>query len=427
MSQRPENEPVPGPLGWLEFTVRVIRDRAHAGWAWLSDDELLRAVHERGGVAAYLPGERIGTRDQILLRLAVDPEGRVALAEPGAAPEAGPQLEDFVMGVLEELRVLALIDDETAVGPPGLPADRLRHDAQQPDPDTRQAYAWTSEEPVVGGVLASVLQQPVALHQEGGWTIGTVAHQSALVLREPPVRGPVTIFPFVALDRRGELRSFTYAEGRKPSQLRVHVEWGPPLQAAPPPDAHPDTLALARWLAEPEPGNSEDLPRGPEHTAPSAEQKAVIDRVLASGDGSTVLAELCTAFGVPALAAQLVEVPHGSPDPVAPDRTAGPDSRRGLIGQVLVDANSEEPTGRGPWAALERAIFHRPRIGLVLGFVELLIAGALIAAVLNGALSPWWWIAVAVLVLIGIEHTGSAVLRQRALQRERGQEPREGG
>lgn len=424
MAQNPAPGPTPGPLGWLEFTVRVVRDRSHTAWAWLSDEELLAAVHQRGGVAAYLPGERIGTRDQVLLRLAVDPDGRVALARPGEPPQAGPQLEDFVVEVLEELRVLGIIDGETAVGPPGLPADQLRQDAEQPDPDTRQVYAWTSEEPLIGTAVASVLQQPVQLHREGGWTIGTVAHQSPLVLREPPVRGPVDIFPFVALDRRGELRSFTYVEGRRASHLRLNVEWGPPMQAAPPADPHPDTLALAEWLTQPDgPGGT----RGPDAAGdraagkmvePTPEQAAVIDRVVATTDGSTALADLCAAFGVPTLAAELAEVPHGSPDPGAPARTAQPDSRRGMIGQALVDANAEEPTGKGPWAALERAIYHRPTIGLVLGFVELLVVGALVTTILNGALSAWWWIAVALLAFIGIEHTSTAVLRRAALRRE---------
>lgn len=416
MGQTAGTAPEPGPLGWLEFTCRVVRDRSHTAWAWLSDEDLLAAVHQRGGVAAYLPGEQIGTRDQVLLRLAVDTDGRVALARPGEPPAPGPQLEEFVVGILEELRTLALIDHETAVGPPGLPHEQLRHDAEQPDPDTRQVYAWKAQDATVGRLVASLLKQPVDLHRDGDWIVAAVAHQSPLILPDTPGRGPVGVYPFLSLDRRGELRSFTYREGARAKHQRIHVEWGPGLQAAPPPQAHPDTVALARWLADPDEKRGLEATAGSRVADPTAEQTATVERVIASDDGSTALADLCAAYGIPVLAARLVEVPHGAPDPVEPWQRVEPGSRASAVGQALVDANAEEPTGSMPWHALERSIYHRPQLGLVLGFIELLLAGGLMTAILNGALSPWWWIAVGALLLVGIEQSASGILRRRALR-----------
>lgn len=375
-------------------------------------------MHAAGGLAAYLPGERIGTRDQVILRLAVDPDGHVATTTPGGPPTAGPQLEDFLMPILDRLRVLAIVDPETAIGPPGLPADQLRQDAEQPDADTRQVYAWQAKDTTVGRIVATSLDQNLDLHRDGDWVIAAPAHGSPLVLHQAPGRGRMSIHPFVIVERRAELRAFTYIGGAKDSDLRVHVESGPPLLPAPPPGAHPDTTALSQWLARPE-ENHEHAPGAPSGVAtPSPAQVAVIERVISGDDPSSALEQLCQTFEVPELVARLAEVPHGQPDPVTPWQIVSPQSRRGIVAAAIADANSDEPTGRMPWHALDRAIYHRPTLGLALGFIEMVLAGILVAVVINGLLSPWWWILVGAIVLVAMDHTTSGAIRRHALRHE---------
>ena len=85
---------------WLELTLEVMRDRSHASWKFLDDEELLTALAARRAVAAYLPGAALATRDLVLLRLAVSPEGRVALLDGAGAPVPGPPVEEFVEELL---------------------------------------------------------------------------------------------------------------------------------------------------------------------------------------------------------------------------------------------------------------------------------------------------------------------------------------
>lgn len=421
MPRKPDHAPTPGPLGWLEVTVHLVRDRSHSGWGWLQDEELLAALQARGAVAAYLGGERIGVRDQLLLRLAVDPEGRVALATGGGPPEAGPIVQEFLVELVEELHVAALVDEQVTIGATGLPLEQLRQDAERPDPDTRQVYLWQADDAVEGRVLAAELQQPVDLHRVDGWVIAAVGHQSPVILHRPPGRGPFSMHPFAILDRRAELRSFTFVEGRRASHQRVQIEWGPPMRPAPPtPEGaatHPDTVALAQWLSSPDEATLPD-PESRRGPSPTPQQRAVIEEVMAGENADGALSALCVAYGLPVLAAQLAEVRHGDPDPVKPWQRVEPQGVGGLVGSTLLDANAEPSRGRMPWHVLDRAIHRRPGLGLLLGFVWMLVAGGLSAAILRDALSPWWWIAVGVLVLLGMEHTGSAVLTRQARQRQ---------
>lgn len=403
--------PVPGPLGWLEFTTRVLRDRSHTAWAWLGDEELAEALRGRGVLGALGPGEGIGHRDVVMLRLAVSPEGAVATSAPGQPPTPGPALEEFVQQLVEDLRTLALIDDEVAVGPPGLPADRLRQDAEQPDRDSRQVYAWPAEDAMLARVVAVAIGEQVEVHRVDGWVVAAAPPGSARILTQVPLRMGGA-FPFVAARRAGQSRTLQYQTGRGEDALHLHVRWSPPLEPVLPASPHPKTVALGRWLADPSVlRRASDEER---HGELSAEQDRVIQESLTGGRGPDLLRSVTAVLDVPTLVAELAELGPDDEPPAAPWLTVRSGSRMEIITATLRgDDEDDEPTGRGPFAALQRLERRRPVVGLTLGVGELLVALLLVLALLLGSW-PWpWWLAVAVLVVDGGFRATVAGLRLR--------------
>ena len=421
------DQPQPGPLGWLEMTVEIMRDRSHASWMFLRDEELLAALRERGTVAAYLPGAEIATPDLVVLRVAVSPEGHVAVARPGEPPVAGDQhVEEWLPGLLDELRTVAGVGPGDAVGPPWLPVEEIVQAAHAPTQDVRAVYCYRGTETLVAGAFARELGMPLSVRVEDGWVVAATPRAPQKIFTGPP--GRLTgAFPFVALERRGRQRAFAYVESAKTGALSVHAEWRPPLRPLELDGAHPATADLTTWLADPaawerRAGDEGDLPRPPARELPAgmtAEQDAVLARWMVSGeDADGFLAEACAAFGVPPVAAALAEAGSDEADPEG-GRTLEPQKAGAFVAGAIAEADTE-PEGRMPWTVVSRLIWRRPLLGLALGAGELLVALVLVAVVVGGDRSWWWWVLVAVFTLAGLAHAATALLR---LRWRRSQEP----
>lgn len=412
-------QPQPGPLGWLEMTVEVMRDRSHAGWMLLGDAELLGTLRDRGVVAAYLPGAEVATPDVVVLRVAVSPEGRVAVAPPGGPPVAGEPVEEWLPGLLDELRTVAGVGPGEQVGPPWLPVEEIVEAAHAPTQDVRSVYCYRGTETLAAGAFARELGMPLSVRVEDGWVVAATPRAPEKVLTGPPGRLSGA-FPFVALDRRGRRRVFTYVESARAGALAVRAEWRPPLRPLTPDGAHPGTEDLARWLADPAvweqhaagPGG---LPASPERRLPAgmtAEQDAVLARwTTERDDAEGFLAEACAAFGVPVVAARLAETAPGEPDPGG-GRTLEPQKAVAFVAGAIAEADAE-PEGRMPWTVVSRMVWRQPLLGLALGAGELLVAAVLLTLVVVGDRAWWWWAVVVVFALVGLAHVGEAVLRLR--------------
>lgn len=420
---QPDEGPEPGPLGFLELTVLVMRDRSHASWMFLGDEELLRAVHARRAVAAYLPGELLANPDLVLLRLAVSPEGLVAVVDDDGRPVPGPTpVEEFLPGLLDELRTVALIPPDQIVAPPWLPADEIVSAARTPTRDSRVVYCFRATDTVVARSFASVLQAPLTVVREDGWVIAATPHGPATVLTGPPPRISGA-YPFAVLDRRGQERTFGYAESAKDSSLHVSVEWAPPLRPAVPDGSGPASEELALWLSSPREWAAGASARGRDDLPPldpprpdgmSAAQDAMITRWLDERDDATgFLADMAAGFDLPALAARLAESGPDDPEPEGAVRIE-PSGKLAMIGAAMAEQDTE-PEGRMPWTVLERALWRRPTVGVVLGLLELLVAVVVAVVVVSQGASAWWWVLVAVFLVGGLAHglAGWSRLRSR--------------
>lgn len=421
--EEPEVQAVPGPLGWLEVTMHLMRDRSASSWMFLQDEELLTVLRERGVVAAHLPGEVLSIPDVVLVRVAVSPEGRVAVLGEDGEPTEGPPVEDFVPSLLDALKTVALVEPDQPVGPPWLPVDEILADGHQPAEDSRVVYCYKGTEVVVAASFARTLEVPVTVYRADGWTVAAMPHRPEKVLGGPPPKFSGA-YPFVVLDRRGQQRTFGYAESAKETSLRVSAEWRPPMRPAVPAEGTGPAAELARWLADPRgwgqsgdaPAAEGDAPQRPEGM--TAEQEAVLQRWMAeAGDASGFLRETCAAFGVPEIAAELVETPAGRPDPVG-GQVVEPMGAGALMRTALAEQDTE-PEGKLPWQVLDRALWHRPALGIALGAGELVLGLLLIVLLVAGVLGGiWLWVIGVVIALAGIAHLVPGVVRLRGRQRE---------
>lgn len=406
----PEDEPTPGPLGWLELTLQVMRDRSHSSWMLLRDEELLETLRTRGLVAAYLPGDMLAMPDLVLVRLAVSPDGRVAVTADDGAPAPGDPVEEAVPALLDELRTVAAIEDDP-VGPPWLPVQEIVDAGRTPARDSRIVYCYKGTDLLPAGGFAKALEAPLTCYREDGWVVAASGHRPERMLTSPPAR--ITgAYPFVVLDRRGERRMVAFAESAKKTALSFSAEWQPPLRPAAS-NEHPDTLALAAWLADPSGG--EAGPSSPEARPDglSPEQHALLQRWMAEReDASGFLGEVSRTLGVPEIAARLVEAAPGEPDPPGGEQV-GP----GHTGQLAVRSIMEqdtEPEGRMPWTVLSRFLWRRPLLSITLGAGELLVAVVLAGMLIGGVLDGWWmWVVAVVFLLGGIAHVFEGVFRMR--------------
>ena len=411
----------PGPLGWFELALDLVRDRSRSSWMLLRDEELLEVVRRRSLVAAYLPGELVATPDLVNLRVAVSPDGKVAVAPDGGPPQPGEHLDDVIPGLLEELKTVALILPDNPVGPPWLPVEEIIGEALKPGQDTRQVYCYRGEDTVAATAFARDLDEPLTVYQEDGWVVAATGHGPARVMTGPP-RRITRAYPFALLARRGLRREFAYVEAPKDDVLNVHAEWSPQPRSIELPDAHPDTTELLEWLAErrswetraraegridPEP--DPDLPPGM-----TDEQHQTLERWMSEPtDAAGFLPETAASFRIPAVAAQLVEAAPGTPDPEG-GRTITPARGVDFMASALADQDTE-PEGRAPWTVLERAVWRRPALGVAIGAVLVLLCVALAALQLTGTWGGWWtWLLVPLLALAGLVYLASALLRMRS-------------
>ncbi|QFG68287.1 hypothetical protein [Ornithinimicrobium pratense] len=413
-------EPAAGPLGWLELTVELMRDRSHSSWMLLHDEELLETVRGRGLVAAYLPGEVLATPDVVQLRLAVSPEGRVAVAPDGGPPQPGERVEEFVPALLDELRTVAFIPPEDKVGPPWLPVDEIVAEAKTPGQDSRVVYCYRGDDVVAATAFARDLETPMTVYRQDGWVVAATGHGPSRLLAAPPHR-LTGAYPFAVVGRRGSSREFAFVERPKDKGLSVHAEWTPHLRPVVAEGAHPDTVELAEWLAGPraweararssgrlEPLSEPNLPDGM-----TAEQHLTIERWMAEPtDASGFLAETAARFGVPGIAARLAEARPGDPDPGS-GKVVEPSRGMRFVADSLAEQDTE-PTGRLPWMVLERALWRRPVLGMLLGVGELVVALVLGGLLVAGLLAGWWvWVLAVVFALGGLAHLVPAIFRWR--------------
>ncbi|WP_131104278.1 hypothetical protein [Ornithinimicrobium sufpigmenti] len=414
-----------GPLGWLELTIELVRDRSHSSWMLLRDDELLETVRGKALVAAYLPGEVLATPDVVQLRLAVSPDGRVAVAPDGGPPQPGDPVEEFVPALLDELRTVAFIPPEDKVGPPWLPVEEIVTEAKTPGQDSRVVYCYRGDDVATATAFARDLEAPMTVYRQDGWVVAATGHGPSMLLAAPPHR-LTGAYPFAVVGRRGASREFAYVERPRDKGLSVRAEWTPHLRPVALAGAHPDTLELTEWLAGPrtweararatgrlEPPPEPDLPDGM-----TAEQHVTIERWMAEPhDASDFLVETAASFGVPAVAARLAEARPGDADPEG-GKVVEPSSGMRFLADSLAEQDTE-PTGRLPWAALERTLWRQPVLGMLLGAGELVVAVVLVGLLLAGLLAGWWvWVLAVVFALGGLAHLVPAVFRWRTRRGE---------
>lgn len=414
------DEAATGPLGWLELTVELVRDRSHSSWMLLRDEELLETLRGRELVAAYLPGEVLATPDVVQLRLAVSADGRVAVAPDGGPPQPGDPVEELLPALLDELRTVAFVPPEDTVGPPWLPVEEIVAEARTPSEDSRVVYCYRGDEVVTATAFARDLDTPMTVYRQDGWVVAATGHGPSRLLAGPPHR-LTGAYPFAVVGRRGATREFAYLERPGDKGLSVHAEWTPHLRPVQVESTHPDTAELARWLAGPraweararaddrlEPLPEPDLPAGM-----TAEQHVTIERWMAEPtDASGFLVQTGASFGVPRVAARLAEARPGEPDPEG-GRVVEPARGMSLVADVLAEQDTE-PTGRLPWTVLDRVLWGRPVLGVLLGAGELVVAVVLVGLLLAGLLAGWWvWVLAVVFALGGLAHLVPAVFRWR--------------
>lgn len=407
------DQPQPGPLGWLELTFQIMRDRSHSNWMFLKDGELLAKLREKGTVAAYIPGAEVGTPDLAVVRVAVSPEGHVVVARPGHAPEPGDlHVQEWLPTLLDELKTVANIEADQ-VGPPWLPVADIVEAANRPT-DSRKVYCYRGTDTITAAAFARQLQAPLTVYRADGWIIAASEHNPKTVIIGPPNRVS-RAFPYATLERKGHWRSFAWAKSAKGGEFSVVAQASPPLRPVSLKGAHPDTKELMEWLADPgvwERNHAEGPPPDAEVPAETTrEQHATILRWMQRPVDSGFLTEVAEAFEIPAIAAQLVETPAGQPDPEGGE-VIEPAPPTAMMSRALREQDTE-PDGRMPWHALSRVLYRRPVLGLALGAVELLAAAALVWLVLATDLGWWVWIVVAALAISGLGHVFEALLRLR--------------
>lgn len=409
-----------GPLGWLELTVELVRDRSHSSWMLLRDEELLTAVRGRALVAAYLPGEVLSTPDVVQLRLAVSPDGRAAVAPDGAPPRPGDRVEELLPALLDELRTVAFVPPEDTVGPPWLPVEEIVAEARTPGEDSRVVYCYRGDDVVTATAFARDLDTPLTLYRQDGWVVAATGHGPSRLLAAPPHR-LTGAYPFAVVGRRGATREFAFVERPGDKGLGVHAEWTPHLRPVEVDGAHPEAVQLGEWLSGPRAweararadGRLDPLPEPDLPAGMTPEQHVTIERWMAEPDDAPgFLAETAASFGVPPVAAWLAEARPGDPDPEG-GRVVEPARGMRFVAESLAEQDTE-PTGRLPWTVLERALWRRPVLGLLLGAGELVVAAVLAGLLLAGFLSGWWvWALAAVFGLGGLAHLLPALLRWR--------------
>lgn len=403
-----EPEPTPGPLGWFELTVEVMRDRSHSSWMLLHDDELLRAVTARRLVACHAPGAPVALPNLAVVRLAVSPQGRVGVVGPDGSVQEGDEVEDVVIGLLEELKTCGFIEPDNLLGPPWLPVPDIVEEAHQPGPDFRVVYAYRGTDTLTAATFATSLEEPLTVYLEDGWVISASPPGPVRVLTGPPNRISGA-YPFAVLERRAQRWIFGYAAAAK-SQVNVLAEWTPLMQPVPlPEDAGAEAAELQQWLIDPD--DSPDEPPAIDGATP--EQNAALARWRGTDlDGDALVAQTAAAFGVPELAVRLAQA---GPEEALPEggREFAPGSRMAVLSSYLEEQDAE-PSGRGPWGVMSRFMWRHPVLGVMLGLGEILVGVVVAVLLLTGGLDGWgWWFLAVAFAFGGLGHLIVALVRLR--------------
>lgn len=404
-----QEEPVPGPLGWLELTVELMRDRSHSSWMTLRDDELLRVLRERRLIAAYLPGEEIAMPGLVLVRFAIALEGHVALVAPDGTVTTGPEIEEALPDLLDALKTVAFVPPDGDIGPPWLDVADIIEAGQKPSQDARIVACYRGKDTVAVSAWASGTETPVMVWEEDGW------HVAAFPRGTDPTLAlglsSLNMYPFTIVERQGQRRTFSHMTSAK-SSLNVFAEWEPELRPAELPDAaSTDAVALSMWLAAP--SRFEDEPERPTIDGATQGQLRALEAWLSpDGNGDGLIGPTATAYEVPDLAVRLVEAGPDIPDPEG-GRVIEPSGTLALMANAIKEQDTE-PRGRNPWSVLERVLWRRPWLGVALGIAEVLVAVVLFALERSsGGPSIWTWILIAVFGLGGVGHIGESVTRLR--------------
>lgn len=404
-----EDEPVPGPLGWLELTIELMRDRSHSSWMTLRDDELLRVLRERRLVAAYLPGEEIAMPGLVLVRLAVALEGQVALVAPDGTVTTRPEVEEAVTDLLDALKTVAFVPPDGFIGPSWLDVVDIIEEGQKASQDARIVACYRGKDTLAVSTWAKGAEAPVTLWEEAGWHIAAFPRgtEPALALG----LSSLSMYPFAILERQGQRRAFAHLTSAK-SSLNVFTEWEPELRPGELPDgASVDAVELGRWLATP--SRFEDDPEPPTIDGATPAQLLALEAWLSpDGNGDGLIGPTAAAYEVPDLAVRLVEAAPDTPDPDG-GRVVEPAGTLTMMGKALREQDTE-PRGRNPWSALGRLLWRNPGLGIALGIGELLVAVVLFAfeRSVDGP-SIWAWVLIAVFGLGGLAHIAEGVTRLR--------------
>lgn len=141
----------------------------------------------------------------------------------------------------------------------------------------------------------------------------------------------------------------------------------------------------------------------------AARREALAGWLDPHGGGGHLFEAACAGFGVPTIAARLVEAGPDDPDPEG-GTVVEPMGAASVIGSAFSDSD-KEPAGRSPVAALGRVLWRTPALGIALGAGEILVAVVPIVLLVGGDLSWWFWVIAIVFLLGGLVHVGQGLLR----------------
>jgi hypothetical protein len=401
---------------WQPFGFMVRREPSSAGDVDLRAD-IASALRVRGVVGALADGAVAALPGWCMVRVAIDDGGRVATAGGGLPPRPSIQVEELVSALARHVGVVAVIDEENAVGTDGRPvaSEEVAPQADQGDGDTRFVFAWPGSDLLGARAIAGGLGRPVTAYRHGNWVIALAG------LGVDAEVGPPTAwgfgFPFVVMSRTGEVRAVTYTAGKGRKALELDLSWAPPL-APVLPDHDGDGAAvrhLAEWLSTARLG-LDDLPSHPQLDDTLADALVTATTVP---DGHGFLGRIGALLDVPPLVAELVEDQPGAAL-VGPGERIEPSSASALIGAAFRAELSREPAGRDPFSRLRRLFRRRPGWHLAFGLLELVLSAVAWVSLLGAwsAVPGWLRLTAAILLTIdGVGNTALAAHRLRQLRR----------
>jgi hypothetical protein len=409
------HEPQPSDAVWQPFTVTVHREDAPT-----RASDVASVLQSRGVIGAVVDGDVAALPGWVLVRVAVDDDEQVATAGADGVPRPGTDVPSLVAAISRHLRATVLIDAPTTLGPDGNPVFAVGPDGAatspvEPELDesrVRSVQAWVGHGALGARALASGAKHPLTVHEHEGSVVAV--GEGVFLEPEPPNRWSFG-FPYVAMTRTGDVRTFAYVAGKGRKALRLDLSWAPPLHAVVPVSVAEGTPAhgLALWLRLARTGDGE-LPAHPDLGEGLA--RALVTAAGAE-QGDRFLATVAELFGVPPAVAQAAET--GAVADLGAGERVEPESTGTLIRAALRQELTQEPSGTDPFSRFRRRLIRRPGWQLSIGVFEL-VAAALVALSLVGAWSDMpGWLRATSCALLAIDGLVNTVLASRRLRRGR--------